>query len=247
VPPPDAALLSRARDVRASVEATLEPPHPRGGATLPREYLNRIIHGDCIDVLRRLPAACVDLVVTDPPYLVRYRSRRGQQIMNDGREDWLEPAFAGIYRALRTHAFCVSFYGWAKVERFMRAWKRAGFYPVGHLVWTKRYPSNSQYVAYHHETAYLLAKGRPPFPAPALPDVMPWQYTGNRLHPMEKSVAALEPLITTLSRRGEIVLDPFCGSGSTAEAASRNERHFLGIELDEEHWRTASERLRRRT
>ena len=125
----------------------------------------------------------------------------------------------------------------------MLAWKKAGFYPVGHLVWTKRYPSNRQYVAYHHETAYLLAKGRPAFPKHRLPDVLPWQYSGNRLHPMEKPVAVLEPLITTFSSPGDLVLDPFCGSGSTAAAAKRNSRHYLGIELDEQHSRAAAERL----
>lgn len=202
-----------------------------------------IILGDCVDVLTRMPPRFADLVVTDPPYLVRYRSRAGKSILNDARGDWLEPAFEQLYRVLKPNTFCVSFYGWPKVDQFMRAWKKARFYPVGHLVWTKRYASNRQYVAYHHETAYLLAKGRPAYPDPPMSDVLPWRYSGNRRHPMEKTVEALEPLITTFSSPGALVLDPFCGSGSTAEAAKRNGRHYLGIELDERHWRVAHDRL----
>lgn len=194
-----------------------------------------------------MTAESVDFVLTDPPYLVGYRTRDGRSIRNDRRAEWLEPSFAEIYRVLKPDRFCVSFYGWPKVERFMLAWKRAGFYPVGHLVWTKHYASSSgpSYVNYHHETAYLLAKRRPEYPRKKLPDVLPWEYTGNRLHPMEKAVATLEPLIRTYSRPGELVLDPFCGSASTAEAAKRNGRHYLGIELDEKHWRVAVERLKR--
>lgn len=53
----------------------------------------------------------------------------------------------------------VSFYGWNRIDRFMAAWKRAGFSVVGHLVFTKNYTSKSAYVAYRHECAYILAKG----------------------------------------------------------------------------------------
>lgn len=59
----------------------------------------------------------------------------------------------------------------------MQAWKEAGFRVVGHLVFTRPYASKSAFVGYQHESAYLLAKGRPPLPAKPLPDVMPWEYT----------------------------------------------------------------------
>lgn len=246
-PKPD-EVDARRRGFRGRVERALEDEHalrdaqPRGSELAP-ERIDRIIRGDCIEILPTLPAGCIDFVLTDPPYLVSYRSRSGRSIKNDTRSEWLEPAFAEIYRALKRDAFCVSFYGWPKVERFMHAWKRAGFYPVGHLVWTKTYPSNRQYVAYQHETAYLLAKGRPPLPKDPLPDVLAWKYSGNRRHPMEKTEEALEPIITAFSPPGGIVLDPFCGSGSTAAAAKRHGRHYLGIELDERYWRIANDRL----
>lgn len=53
----------------------------------------------------------------------------------------------------------VSFYGWNRVDRFMAAWKNAGFSVVGHLVFTKTYTSKAAYVGYRHECAYILAKG----------------------------------------------------------------------------------------
>ncbi len=63
----------------------------------------------------------------------------------------------------------VSFYGWNRVDRFMAAWKNAGFSVVGHLVFTKNYTSKAAYVGYRHECAYVLAKGRPALPQKPLP------------------------------------------------------------------------------
>lgn len=107
----------------------------------------------------------------------------------------------------------------------------------------KRYASTSRFLAYHHEQAYLLVKGRPPPPLRPLPDVIDWHYTGNRLHPTQKSVRILTPLIESFSPPSGLVLDPFCGSGSTLAAARRCGRDFLGIELDSTHYRTARQRL----
>ncbi len=135
------------------------------------------------------------------------------------------------------------FYGWNRVDIFMQAWKAAGFRVVGHLVFTKTYASKSAFVGYQHESAYLLAKGRPPLPAKPLPDVMPWQYTGNRHHPTEKPVSVLQPLIETFTKPGDLVLDPFAGSGSTCVAADQSGRRWIGIELLEQYHAAGLRRL----
>ncbi len=206
--------------------------------------LDTILQGDCTQVMRQLPSNSIDLVLTDPPYLVNYNDRSGRSIRNDVHGNWIAPAFAEISRLLKPDSFCISFYGWHSVETFMRAWREAGFRPVGHIVWPKPYASSSRYLAYHHEQAYLLAKGRPPVPHTALSDVQPWHYTGNRLHPTQKAVQILSPLIEAFSPPGGIVLDPFCGSGSTALAAKRLGRAYLGIEIDPAFVDAAKERLR---
>jgi site-specific DNA-methyltransferase (adenine-specific) len=87
-------------------------------------------------------------------------------------------------------------------------------------------------------------KGAGRIPAEPLPDVMDWKYTGNRLHPTQKPVSALKPLIRSFTEPGDLVLDPFCGSGSTLVAAARLGRSYLGIELDAAHHRTACDRMR---
>jgi site-specific DNA-methyltransferase (adenine-specific) len=204
---------------------------------------NNIIHGDCLDIMPQLDTGTVDFILTDPPYIAKYRSRDGRSVPNDDNAAWLSPSFAEMYRVLKPDACAVSFYGWPKVDLFLAAWKNAGFRIGGHIVFRKRYASKSAFLQYRHEAAYLLLKGNPAIPAAPLPDVMDWTYSGNKLHPTQKSIHILKPLIETFSEPGQLVLDPFAGSGSTCVAAQRTGRHYIGIELDPAHYRTAAARV----
>lgn len=205
--------------------------------------LNRVITGDCLTLLPVLPEASVDMVLTDPPYLVNYHSRDGRSVPNDDTEAWLAPAFTEMYRVLKRDRFCVSFCGFTQAERFIAVWKAAGFRVLEHLVWRKRYPSSTGFVRRYHEQAYLLAKGTPKRPQMLLPSVLEWRYTGNTLHPTQKPVGALMPLVMAFSEIGDVVLDPFAGSGSTAVAAAMLGRQYIAVELSEQYARLARDRL----
>jgi adenine-specific DNA-methyltransferase len=204
---------------------------------------NSVLHGDCIDIMRGMEAGSAGFILTDPPYLVNYRDRSGRDVQNDDNAGWLKPAYREMFRVLRPDAFCVSFYGYTKIDLFMDAWKSAGFRIAGHFVFPKKYSSNSYHTQYRHEQAYLLAKRWPAKPAQPPPDVIDWTYTGNRLHPTQKPLGILKPLIDAFSGPGDTVLDPFCGSGSTLVAARELGRSYIGIELDGGHVRTALQRL----
>lgn len=217
----------------------------RQGVHSPALPRNTVLHGDCIEVLATLPAESVDLVLTDPPYLCNYRDRSGRRVANDNNSAWVSPAFEAIARVMKPGSFCVSFYGWQHAEVFLNAWRTAGFTPVGHLVFPKPYVSSTRLIASSHEQAYVLAKGRWQMHGPALRDVLPWAYTGNLLHPTQKPLKALTPIIDALSRPGQLVLDPFAGSGSTLVAARDAGRDYLGIELDAGHAETVRERVMR--
>jgi site-specific DNA-methyltransferase (adenine-specific) len=214
-------------------------------STAQNRFINTIAQGDCIEVMRDMPANSVDFVLTDPPYLVNYRDREGRTIQNDAKTDWLKPAMRGAYRVLKQNRVAVMFYGWTKIDAFFDAWKAAGFQPVGHIVFRKRYSSKSRFFSYHHEQAYLLAKGRPPLPKQPLADVMEMPYSGNKLHPTQKPVETLVPLIRSFTLPGELVLDPFAGSGSSCAAALLTGRRYIGVELDAEYFHHASARLER--
>ena len=205
--------------------------------------LNTVLQGDCVQIMRGMPSGSVDFVVTDPPYITRYTDRSGRSVANDDNAQWLKPAFAQMHRLLKSAAFCISFYGWNKADLFIDAWRSAGFRIVGHVVFRKRYPSSTRFLRYQHENAYVLAKGEVQPPAQPIPDVIEFPYTGNKLHPTQKPLAALKPLIEAFCPAGGTVLDPFAGSGSSLVAARQLGRQFIGIELDAQHHATATARL----
>jgi site-specific DNA-methyltransferase (adenine-specific) len=204
---------------------------------------NAVLHGDCISRMADLPSGTADLILTDPPYLVSYRDRTGRTVANDDNPAWLKPAFAQMYRVLKDDSFCVSFYGWQATGLFLDAAREAGFRIAGHLVFVKPYASSKRYLAHRHEQAFLFAKGRPGRDLSPMPDVMGWSYTGNTLHPTQKPVEPLAQIIQGFTKPGDLVLDPFCGSGSTLVAAQESDRLWLGIELDDGHCATARRRL----
>ena len=117
--------------------------------------LNSLQLGNCIGAMGRLPAQSVDFILTDPPYLARYKDRAGRTVRNDDQDDWLKPAYTGMYRARKPNAFAVSFYGWPKVDRFFEAWKEAGFTIGGHIVFRKRYTGTPQ------ERQFMYSGGSP--------------------------------------------------------------------------------------
>ncbi|MGC1782106.1 MAG: DNA methyltransferase [Acidobacteriaceae bacterium] len=208
-------------------------------------FTNRILHGDCIEIMRRIAAQSVDFILTDPPYLVNYHDRYGRTLQNDTDANWLKPAMAEAYRVLKQNRLMVCFYGWPRADHFLDAWRNAGFRPVGHFVFRKSYTSSAKFMKCQHEQAYLLAKGRPPLPKNPLPDVQRLIYTGNTLHPTQKAVVSLAPLIRAFTLPSELVLDCFCGSASTCAAALLTGRQYLGMEMDETYHAAASARMER--
>jgi DNA modification methylase len=207
-----------------------------------KPLLNTITHGNCVDLMAQMPDASVDFVLTDPPYVARYRTSDGRTVPNDNFVS-LSPAMTQAYRVLRPHNFAVVFYGWVNIAKYVDAFRNAGFRVVGHLVFRKRYTSARRYLAYRHEAAYLLAKGNPFLAADPIADMRDWDFTGNKLHPTQKPVSSLLPLVEAFSQRGHIVLDPFCGSGSSLAAAKQLGRQFIGFDISADYAAIAARRL----
>jgi hypothetical protein len=183
-------------------------------------HRNTIIRGDCLELLPQLAAGSVGFILTDPPYITRYKSRDGRTVPNDDNDAWLQPAFAEMYRVLARNSFAVSFYGWPHADRFMGAYRGAGFRVVGHFVFPKRYTSSQKYTRYQHECAYLLAKGNPDEPDYRIGDVIDWTYTGNKLHPTQIVFGCTDVWGNDLAAK---VLKPTRGTYEEVQAAAQSE------------------------
>jgi site-specific DNA-methyltransferase (adenine-specific) len=206
----------------------------------------RIYHGDCLDLLPELPTESVDFVLTDPPYLVDYRGRwdRDQKaIVGDDDPAWLKPAFAEIFRAMKNDTFAVSFYGWPHADVFVGTFKQVGFRLVSHMAFIKNVWGLGRFTRGQHETAYLLAKGKPPIPKAGISDVFEWTRERDPVHPNQKPEGALRKILSTYAPKGGLVLDPFAGSCSTLVAAKSLGMAAIGCEIEERFCKLGVSRL----
>lgn len=202
-----------------------------------------IYNADCRDVLPQLEP--VDLVLTDPPYGVGYKGRWNSEwaeIANDKETGWIKPVFDLVYSVMAQDSFAVSFYGWPQADEFVSAWKSSGFRLLSHFVFVKNQIGLGYFSRGQHEQAYLLAKGSPAKPEQVISDVIYWQRVLSPVHPTEKPVGALTPLLRQFCKN--TVLDPFMGSGTTLVAAKALGLKAIGIEISKAYCDIAVERLR---
>lgn len=209
-----------------------------------------IFHGDCLDLLPRFPSGSVDFVLTDPPYLVGYEGRwdgERKAIVGDRDASWVLPAFSEIWRVLKEDSFAIAFYGWPHSDLFAGVFKMVGFRLVSHLVFVKNVWGLGRFTRGRHETAFLLAKGRPKPRGDRPADVFEWTREHDPVHPNQKPTGPLKQLLTAYAPPRGIALDPFMGSGSTLRAAKDLGMKAVGIEIEEKYCRLAASRLAQET
>lgn len=205
-----------------------------------------VFHGDCLSLLPLCPSRSVDFVLTDPPYLVNYEGRwdgERKAIVGDDDATWLYPAFSEIWRVLKDDAFAVSFYGWPHSDVFAGVFKAVGFRLVSHLVFVKNVWGLGRFTRGQHETAFLLAKGRPKAKGDRVSDVFEWTREQDPVHPNQKPTGPLRQILSAYAPPSGIVLDPFMGSGSTLRAAKDLGMKAVGIEIEQRYCRLAASRL----
>lgn len=207
--------------------------------------------------MAELPAECVDMVLTDPPYNIAFSSQRRKEkfevIANDDLPDedfeqLLARYFDECYRVLKPDTFLISFMGWSTVPFFERTIKAAGFTIKSMPIWVKNNFGLGFYTRPQYEPMYLAMKGNPKPPASAISDVLQYAKVNPQdlEHSCQKPVGLLQVLLKTfMPAGGGLVLDGFMGSGSTAIAARKLRHDYIGFEIDPKTCETANERIKR--
>lgn len=232
-------------------------------------WLNRVHQGDCLDLMAKMPALSLDLIVTSPPYNIKNSTGNG---LKDGRAGkWKN---AGLIEGYDTHDDAMphdKYVEWQRqcLQAMVRLLKPTGaiFYnhkwrvqagllqdrqdivggfPVRQIIIWQRAGGlnfNPGYFLPTYEVIYLIAK--PDFElapkANAVGDV--WRITqdGTNPHPAAFPVELAQRCIE--STTAEVVLDPFMGSGTTAIAAELAERSWIGLEISPNYCKVANERI----
>lgn len=215
---------------------------------------NEVISGNSIDGMRNLTDGSVDLIVTDPPYLMNYRSNRRVKsdkfdyIQNDkDAHSVITDFLAEAHRVMKDNTAIYLFCSWHHIDFFKSEFERH-FKLKNVIVWNKNnHGSGDLKGAYapKHEFVLYGHKGRSLFREKRIPDVIDCAKISSKklTHPTEKPTELLDIFIRNSSDPGDIVLDGFAGTGSTGVSATNNGRKFIGYELSGDYTSIANQRI----
>lgn len=235
----------------------------------PEDYINKIICGDCLSVMKEIPDRSVDFVFTDPPYNISqknkifrdYRSgKRGDINMDFGEWDYnfqIEPFLEESKRVLRDDGSIIV---WTSEQLYgkYRKWFEKNMYPKQLLVWQKTNPlPQFRLVGYRQATELIFwalknknTKNNPNFLFQGQKEMInvfkaPIVGGKERLkHPTQKPLSISMEIIKRHCRKNGIILDPFAGTSTTCLAAKNLDRNFIGIEINPEYVKMSEDRLR---
>lgn len=210
---------------------------------------------DCIDIMSKMNDGCIDLVVTDPPYLMNFVSHRRKELYKPIESDTKETGRELIasylkecHRIMKDNTAIYCFCSWHQVDFFKQEFEKY-FKLKNIIIWRKNnHGSGDLTAAYAPQYEMILYghKGRSLFREKRYSDVIDCdKVSGNKsIHPTEKPVELLERFIKNNSDEGNIVFDGFMGVGSTCVASKNLNRRYIGIELDKDYFSKAVDRLK---
>ncbi|MCQ8893413.1 MAG: site-specific DNA-methyltransferase [Methanolinea sp.] len=223
-----------------------------------------IYQGDALELLPRLPSGCIDIIVTDPPFAIDFRARRGNynrtgsRVLEGYREvdageyqeftsRWMSQAF----RVLSPRGSIYVFSGWNRLKEVLIGLDQAGFHTINHLIWKFQFGvfTRRRYVTSHYHILYAVKNPRDytfhkqdHYPEDVW--VIPREYwKGRKKTPTKLPCEIVRRILSYSSDPGDIVLDPFLGSGTVALVASEMGRHFIGFEVVPGYFQFALARL----
>jgi len=200
--------------------------------------LNKIYQGDCLEIMKQIDDNSVDLILTDPPYGI---NKEG--ILNDNNLDIYYNSLPNLFRILKEGCFFVTFVSIGRLPEFFNN------NPFDYRWMFIQYINNGMVrggIGFNRYLCVLIfQKGDAKITKP-MQDVYEMstssQECAKREHPTQKDVNVVRRLIETFSKKGDLVIDPFCGSGTTLIASKQIERNYIGIELDKSYCEIVEQR-----
>ena len=225
------------------------------------QYINKRIHADCMDILKQLPDKCIDLVLTDPPYL--YKNLKG------GSDSLLSKRITKAFVDLENISsgisldFCkeiirlqnkINTYIWCSKDQIIDylnffvtdnkcsydilCWHKTNAIPT----FNNKYLTDKEYCLYFRRGGYCMPQN---YNDAITIFQEPINITDKNKynHPTIKPLKIFEKLIKNSSKENDLILDCFSGSGTTAIACHNLNRRFICIEKDEDYYKASVERL----
>ena len=209
-----------------------------------------LICADCLEEMKTIPDKSIDMILTDSPYGFGYQSNMKKNkdlpMFYDRNTSWLNEWLYQANKLLKDDGHLYMFAPVQKIDEFKQ--KIENFFIIKNiLVWDKKgFGMGDLYGQYAPSYEFIIfavkEQGRK-LNGKRERDILHFDKTKCKNHPTEKPVDLLKYLIEKSTNEGDVVLDPFMGSGSTGVACKELNRNFIGIELDENYFDIAKERI----
>lgn len=191
----------------------------------PSDFINKVICGDCLEVMKEIPNKSTDLIIIDPPYkqdFTNYFELFRSKLRDNGQMLWfVQPT--EMYQLPKPFQILI--------------WKE----PYSPKPIRRKYKEFLDVICWYPYGNYTFNKLLWNLMNSVFEDVI---IRDKRLHPHEKPEPLIEKLILIHTNPNDLVLDPFLGSGTTAIICEKLNRKFIGIEINPEYCKIAEERLR---
>lgn len=221
-----------------------------------------LVQDDCLTAMRELPDACIDLVLTDPPFSSGTRReaskglRKNAMIRSDARwfgsDAMTTRGFSKLmrecalewHRLLKPGAHVLVFIDFRMEATLGDTIETADLRKAGRVIWAKTHFGMGRDFRHQHEGILHFTKGVGTEPLRRdVGDIISCAPIRKGDHPTQKPLPLLDTLLSVLCPVGGLVLDPFFGSGSTAVAAVASRRRFVGSEREAEYFDAAVRRV----
>ena len=210
---------------------------------------------DCLELLKSIENEKIDLVITDPPYLIDYKTNHRinkehkfcSAIKNDNNPDLISKVIKELHRIMKNNTAGYMFCSFDKVDFFKQEIEK--YFKIKNIIiWVKNNRTVGDLKAQfgkQYEMIILFNKGRCFFNGKRLTDVwnfdkVAWQ---KQFHQNEKPIDLIKLAIEKHSKEEDLVLDCFAGSNTTGLACLQTNRKFIGCELDKEYFEIAKKRI----
>ena len=249
-----------------------------------KEMIGRVIHGDCLEIMKQIPDGTVDLVFGDPPYnlqlqneLIRPNRTKVDAVDDDwdkfeSFKDYDEFSLSWLNecrRLLKPNGTIWIIGTYHNVYRLGKHLQDLGFWILNDIVWVKDNPMPNfrgvRFTNAHEILIWAVADNRRKdytFNYQEMKEEnkgkqmrSDWHFplctggerlkdsNGKKLHSTQKPLALLERIVRASTKEGDLVLDPFCGTGTTGVAAKLHGRHYILIDSEERYVKAARQRI----
>ena len=213
----------------------------------------KIINGDCLEELHKIETESIDLVVTDPPYKVSQNYGGGVDADNLKNVASILKTFPEIARVLKSGKMFVCFYDNRILPFLFEAIKGTDLVYRKSIYLYRRWGTAHRWMGWMQTTDpvcfFVKGTNKPFYNNEIVSDVKHDCYIkdeaeeDNTGHPAQKPLEIIQDIITWCSLEGDLILDPYSGSGSTAIACQNLNRNFIGFEIEKKYITIINDRL----